>query len=215
MILAVGSAGVGKTAALRQYQASVPQTYMATITSASRSPMTMLQAVMRTVGKTEKRFSQSLQSVFEVACDRFREGSLLIVDEAQHLRDDAFDQLRALHDATGVGIALSGNAAVSSRIQGVTRQADFAQLFSRISQIGWYEKPDEGDVNILLNAWEVISAKDREFLMRLAAGPGALRTITQVLEQATLMARQEDEPRNLDHLKHAWSLHARAPARAA
>ena len=70
---------------------------------------------------------------------------LLIVDEAQHLSLRALETLRALHDATGAGLALMGNAVVYARLTGGRRAAEFAQLFSRVGKRVRLTQVEEGD----------------------------------------------------------------------
>jgi len=62
---------------------------------------------------------------------------VIVIDEAQHLKLPALEELRTLTDADsatgtpGNGVALIGNTEVYSRMMG-RQQAQFAQLFSRI-----------------------------------------------------------------------------------
>ncbi|EIR0837406.1 AAA family ATPase, partial [Salmonella enterica] len=55
---------------------------------------------------------------------------LVIVDEADHLAIDGLEQLRAIQDATGVGMVLIGNPQGLSR---ASRHNDLVRLFSRIA----------------------------------------------------------------------------------
>ncbi len=62
---------------------------------------------------------------------------VVIVDEAQHLKLPAIEELRSLSDpdiATGTpgnGVCLIGNSEVYDRIRGKA-QAEFAQIFTRV-----------------------------------------------------------------------------------
>ena len=211
MTVITGSAGVGKTSAARQYQANTPNVALATMGRHARSPSGMLREIQKAArGREPRGFGTNLQDMFETACDWWtgRQG-LIIADEAQHLQDDALETLRALHDAVGVGIALMGNATVVTRVDGGSRKAEFAQLYSRVSLRASYDRPDSADVELLLNAWEVKHPMERRFLQGLAAQPGCLRTLTQVMELATLTAERDDEERALSHIKYAWQAHGR------
>jgi DNA transposition AAA+ family ATPase len=211
MTVIVGAPGVGKTAAARQYQASTPNVALATMSRHCRAPSSMLREIMNAAhGRETRNFGTNLQDLFHVACDYWEgRGGLIITDETQNLQDDALELLRALHDAVGVGVAMMGNATVLTRVQGGARRAEFAQLYSRVSLSATYERPDAADVEVLLNAWNVAHPLERKFLEALAAQPGCLRTITQVLELATLTAQQGDEERTLEHIKYAWQAHGR------
>src|SRR5690606_34548793 len=121
----------------------------------------------------------------DMASDRLvNRRAVLVVDEAQFLEPLALEQLRALHDAIQLGVALSGNPTVLTQIHGGARRAEFAQLSRRVSMTHVYERPYPEDVEILCNAWGVTHPKQREFLTKLAMAPGegGVGTLTQTLK---------------------------------
>jgi DNA transposition AAA+ family ATPase len=202
MVAIVGNPGMSKTSTFRHYCRVTPNAFIATMNPATRAVQPMLQEVLRSSGAPGKAAVSS--TLFAILCERLKGArALIIVDEAQHLTDVALDQLRAIHDRLDCGIVLAGNATVLTRVQGAARQADFAQLSSRVSWSETYLKPHPEDVAILLEAWGVGHELEREFLAKVAAQPGALRLMTQVLKMATLAARAEDEARTLSHLRDA------------
>ena len=207
----VGTAGVGKTAAIKQFQSSTPNVVLSTMSRHARAPSAMLFEIMSSAhGRLSRSFGGNLQAHFHSACDFFDgRQALIVVDEAQHLLEESLEQLRALHDAVGVGVALAGNRTVLARVHGGAQAAAYAQLDSRISVVGVYDKPDAEDVAVLLSAWGITHPLERQFLERLAAQPGCLRTLTQVLELATLTAQQGEEERSLEHIKYAWQARPR------
>ncbi len=217
IVLIIGQPGVGKTASLKQYREATPNVIMAALSPMARSPSAMMIEILGAAdGRMERKFGASLQSLFHTLADRIADRrALIVLDDAQHASDLALEQLRALHDMTGVGVALAGNPTVLTRIQGVARQAAFAQLYSRVSLVGVYDKPDTEDLAIMFGAWGVTHALERRFLEGLAGQPGCLRTLTQVMELATLTAQQDEEERTLDHMKYAWHAHARQGVAAA
>lgn len=90
------------------------------------------------------------------------------------------------------------------RVQRGARTAAFAQLSSRVSWPAHYERPTEGDLDVILAAWEVTRESEKAFLKGVSAQGGGLRSVTQCLEMATLDSRATDEDRTLGHLKSAW-----------
>ncbi len=123
---------------------------------------------------------------------------LFLIDEAQHLSERALEEIRAIHDDTGVGVALVGNREVLTRIEGAGRTAAFAQLYSRVSIRHVFGQPETEDV---------ASTSERAMLRKVALKPGGggLRSLTKTLELATLLAQQAGEDRVLDHLEGAWA----------
>lgn len=217
IVVITGEAGVGKTAAIDQYAATGTNVIKATMSEGTTSPTSMLVELLRAMGSPGFRtggmggVQQLSYWVIERVEDRH---ALIVLDESQYLSDRALNQLRFIHDKCGVGLALAGNTEVMRRIRsgGGRGAAPFAQLHSRVSMPEHYGAPEQADIDIILEAWEVEHPKERAFLSKIAAQPGCLRQITMTLEAATLIARQSDEPRTLSHLQAAWSQQARKAA---
>jgi DNA transposition AAA+ family ATPase len=131
--------------------------------------------------------------------------ALLIVDEAQHLKLEAVEALRAIHDSTGVGLVLSGNESVYAKLTGGTRRAEFAQLFSRVGRRLRLDRPSPGDVAAILQAWRIEGIKERELCQQIASLPGGLRGLVNVLVDATTAAQAMGRAVDLKALRAAWS----------
>ena len=126
--------------------------------------------------------------------------ALLIVDEAQHLSSQALDQLRAFHDLAQCGIALLGNHSIFRRLEGGTRSADYAQLFSRVGMRLDRKKPHSDDIEALLDGWAIEDKSVRRVARAVARRPGALRAMTKVLRQAHLRANADGGPVSEAHM---------------
>lgn len=211
-VIAVGTAGIGKTATIDQYCATTPNAFKATMSPATKSVSAMLLEILMALGVTT-RTTGSRQVLTHIIQDRLTDvPALLVIDEAQHLDDEALEQLRAIFDKLPMfGVLLSGNPEVLTRIQGGSRQAAFAQLYSRVSYPHVYIRPEEEDVDVILAAWGVTHAKEIEFCRKVASLPGCLRSITMTLELATLVSSGADEARCLTHIQDAWAQHSRQP----
>lgn len=205
-VVVVGDPGTGKTAACDQFAAAVPNVWKVTISPVCGRLNAMLLTINRALGGPQLGGSGHLLSGNIRDVMRRRPG-VLIIDEAQHLEQPSLEELRAIHDETRVGLALVGNREVLTRLEGNARSAAFAQLYSRASLRLILPRPEEQDIGLLLDAWSVEHPKQREFLRGLALKPGSggLRSLTHTLEYATIAAQATDEPRELDHLKDAWS----------
>lgn len=106
--LIIGGSGVGKTAALKRIKASTPLCVMISASTAKRTVKGLLmdigEAVHRWVGE------RSTAETFNRTADALRVCKLLIVDEIHKYvgREDCFEVLRDLYDATDVPQLWSG-----------------------------------------------------------------------------------------------------------
>jgi DNA transposition AAA+ family ATPase len=194
-------AGVGKTTTAEEYKRTRPNVYLATMRPTTSGTHTMLAEIAEVMG-IEERSANKLSR----AIGRKVQGSnaLLIIDEAQHLQSSALDELRSLHDAWKVGIALVGNQTVYTRLEGQGRQSSLAQLFSRVGMRLTQSKPRTEDVTTLVGAWGVSDPKMIKTLQAIAGKPGALRGVSKTLRLATMVANGGDGPLSDAHLRGAW-----------
>jgi DNA transposition AAA+ family ATPase len=187
--VAYGGAGLGKTTACERYRDSNPSVWIATMEPASSGVVTCLQVVAEALGLAVGGGALSLSRAI---AKRVRGTSgLLVIDEAQHLSVAALDQLRAIHDATGVGIALVGNDGVYSRMAGGRNSVQLDRLFSRIGKRLSLRQSSEADVKALVKAWGITDAKCMPTIMEIARRPGALRGLTKTLRLASMQAAAE------------------------
>lgn len=205
LVMIVTGAGVGKSQTAENFQVNNAGVFIATMTPSTSGIMPMQQRVLKALG--EKHTVGSPAALSEMICDVLakRKHGLLIVDEAQHLSIKALEEIRSWYDATGCGIALMGNERVQQSIDGVSRAADFAQLFSRIGLRLVRTTAAPGDAEALAAAWKVSDPGMVEFLRQIAARPGALRGATFALEVAHMLAVAQGSSVNLLHLKKAWA----------
>lgn len=185
MAVISGGAGVGKTTALLRYQSTAPNVWIVTARPSIASLRPFQEEVMCALGISERIARRRA-----AACiGRMRDtGGLLAIDEAQHLAVETLDELRSLHDAAGIGIALIGNETVYSRLEGQGRTPQFAQLFSRIGRRTRRPNPLKADIAALVNAWGVTDAAQRRLLAVIGSKPGGLRNIRMTMMQAHLLA---------------------------
>lgn len=203
LVVVAGGAGIGKTTACQHYAGKNPNVWLATMQPTTASTHTMLLAVAEAVGVAEKSASRLAPAIGARVGDR---DGLLIVDEAQHLRAPALDQLRSLHDLHGVGIALIGNESVYARLEGGEgRRPEFAQLYSRVGMRFTRPKPYGADICELIRAWGVEDAAAVRLLQIVAEKPGALRGLTKTLRLASMLATGAGEALGVTHVQAAWT----------
>lgn len=114
---------------------------------------------------------------------------VIVVDEAQHLKLPAIEELRSLSDpdivtgTPGNGVCLIGNSEVYDRIKGKA-QAEFAQMFTRVKMPRHYlaSRITVEDIHKLFPALE--GEKELEFLLGIARSVYGIRTAQSVYENA-------------------------------
>lgn len=202
--LIYGGAGLGKTCTARRYQEENPNVWIATMTPAMNTVAAALERISFAVGLPEAQPS-AVKTENAIVARLEDTGGLLIVDEAQHLPVSGLDAIRSIHDATAVGLALMGNASVYARITGGSRQAHFAQLFSRVGYRVPLVTASVGDVETIVAAWGVQGSKARNLCLDIAKQAGALRGLTKVLRLASMMLGEGDQELTFEHIQTAWA----------
>lgn len=180
LVCIYGGPGVGKTRSIGHFAGQYAHVWTVTATPSSSTVVPALEEIAEAVGVTDA--SGGARRIQRAIRQRIRGlGGLLIIDEAQHLRPAALEEIRALHDATGVGLAFVGNVSVFSRLAG-GKQASFAQLFSRIGLRLYLEAPVAADVaKLAKDRWNVTDRQVLELLGHVASQPGALRLVVKAL----------------------------------
>lgn len=110
----VGDSGIGKTRAVNQYASMYPSdTIVVTASSGNGNALSMLNEIGAQLGIPEMRRIDKLE---KAVISRLHDGMLIIIDEAQHLRFRAADELRQIADHftdndETVGVCFVGNPA--------------------------------------------------------------------------------------------------------
>ena len=202
LVVITGAAGVGKTTAALHYRLRATNTWIITAEPCLRTPRALLDVIADQLGVTA---SGSSHRVSQAVVARMRgTRGLLIVDEAQHLATDLLDQLRTIHDLAEIGVALVGNERVHSRIEGGSRSPDFAQLFSRVGMRATRARPARGDIDAILDGWQVTDAGARKLLAVVGRKPGALRGMVKTLRIALMQATAGGEALAGGHVQLAY-----------
>ncbi|WP_448660328.1 AAA family ATPase [Sphingomonas sp. CJ99] len=205
IVVAAMGAGLGKTKTAQQFQGYFPNVFRATMSPSTAGVNNMQIELLEALGEpnavgTPQKLSRRIR-------DRVKDLSnpVIILDEAQHLSEKSIEEARSWHDMTGVGIALFGNIGVMQRIEGGSRKAAFAQLYSRIGMRLVRTTALQGDADALAAAWGVGGAKELAEIRKVCALPGGLRGATHMMELATMIAASEQSPLAVDHLQDAWA----------
>lgn len=133
------------------------------------------------------------------------------MDEAQHLGLQAFEQLRALHDEYGIGLAFVGNEAIHSVLAGGRNGSEHAQLSSRFGFRVVQRGVADEDVQIVLDGWEIEGEAERKYLGTIAARAGALRVMGKVIRLAWMLAQPTGQRPTVVHMRAAYEQQTRSP----
>lgn len=181
MVAIYGGPGVGKTSAIKRYMQLYPGCgWHATIRPGTSGLVSALQQVGDAVGVGDtsggaRQLGNAIQSQVADTC------GVIIIDEAQHLTMAAVEEIRAIHDATDIGIAFVGNETSYARLVGGTRAAHYAQIHSRLALRLRLAKPTPRDVRQIAALQGVTDKHALAFLERLSQKPGALRIVVKCM----------------------------------
>jgi len=205
MVEIIGVPGSSKTTSARRYQERNPNVWLSTMAPHAAGVVPALEEVaealgLRDVGGGARGLSRAIRRRINGS------GGLLIVDEAQHLSLQSLEEIRSIHDANGMGLALMGSEHLHGRLTGGTRAPQLAQLFSRIGMKVHLRKVMRGDVEALCSAWGIADKEARGYVEQVALKPGALRQATKVVRLAAARAKATNAPVTVDLLQAAWSL---------
>lgn len=136
MVILHGDAGIGKTKGAEKFIRDNPTAAVyIQATPASGTLGNMLKLLARALRVPESR--NKLELLLSIREKLEGTNKVIIIDEAQHLKLNALEEIRTLSDPNsltgqkGTGICLIGNTQVYTRMLG-KQEAQFAQLFSRI-----------------------------------------------------------------------------------
>lgn len=198
----VGEPGVGKTSAAMHYQAQTRNVWMITGEKCATTPGALLMDLAEAVGLGS--VDRELKRISRAIVRKVRDtGGLIVADEAQNWSSDALDQLRTIHDLSGLGVVMIGNPTIYARLEGGTKRANFAQLYSRLGMRVTRPRATKADVDALLDAWALTDTACRDLCHVAAGRGGALRSMTKALRQGFLRADAEGEELAEKHLRAA------------
>jgi DNA transposition AAA+ family ATPase len=202
MVEVYGLPGTSKTFTARHYRDENPNVWIATIVPDCAATQPALDEIAETVGAGVGLGLGTRKLARNICAKIEKTRGLLIVDEAQHLTITALEEIRSLHDRTGIGLALMGSIVLHSRLTAGSRAEHMAQLFSRIGVRLSIRQPSAGDIGAILDAWKVRGAEERAYLGEIGVKAGALRVMTKAIRLA--FATADDGHPTLEDFQAAW-----------
>lgn len=203
MVMITIGAGMGKTAACRNYATTRPHVFHATVSPHTKTVHGMLVELAAELDVREHNPAKLTRAIGSKLA-RIGGGTLLIVDEAQNLVDDAINQLRHFMDIYQCGIALVGNEEVYSRFGKSNGGPSYAQLKRRIGKRLKRSQPYLDDVRTYIAAWGITDEDSIRFLSGVGMKGGAFGQIEKTVKLAFMQAIGANEVLALKHLQSAW-----------
>lgn len=207
IVTAYGAAGAGKTATAEHFCESTTNAFIATITPSTGGLRDALVEVALAVGIQMKYMPRSKANIHRMICSELGGGNeVIILDDAQNLSVQAFDELRCIHDKTGVALVFLGNEEVYTRIagNGGKRAAYLDRLFSRVGKKMHVKACTNDDADVLAEAWGVHDKAATKLLRHIATKPGGLRQLTKTMKLAATHALAAGRSLNKDDIQMAW-----------
>jgi DNA transposition AAA+ family ATPase len=197
------SAGMGKTQSCRAYCNRTPHAYLVTMSPHTKTVHGMLVEIAAALGVTQHNPAKLHRAIGE-RLQRNGRKTLLIVDEAQNLVDQAVDQLRSFLDINECGIALVGNDEIYDRFKNRSDGPSYAQIKRRFGKRLRRTHPYPEDIGALIDAWGITDDGARRLLTGIGNKPGALGQIDKTLKLAAMAASGEQAAISEQHIRAAW-----------
>ena len=199
----VAAPGTGKTATLTHYSAENPDAiYCVMNPSTRRSAGSALRSVCQALGAVAAGSHDGMLETIRYDFER-RGDTVLLIDEAQFLGDEALDMLRCIYDESGTPIVFAGNRWLRDRVD-ASFDSSFAQFSSRVGPKLEIEKTTPADVDALAEWGGVTDAKAKAWLRKRCAGVGGLRVAGRLMKAARVEAGEGKV--RLIHLQQAVEL---------
>jgi len=177
----VGPNGIGKTLAVDYYLQRNPAAIKITANEAYRSTKAFLLQIWKATRRGE--FKGTTDALFDEVEKRLKGyDTIIIVDQAHKLSQDAIGVCQAVYDATGVPFAFVGTSDMNEKLN------RNGELISRLSVNRHLKlKPDTKDVQAICQQYGVY---ERELInmMKLKAQSGGLRIVSRTLAKARDLA---------------------------
>jgi len=204
LVMGAIAAGMGKSTVARHYCETQPHSFLVTVSPHTRTVHAMLHAIARKIG-VRQRDSTGLSYSIGDRLRRKGAGTLLIVDEAQNLVNDAVNEVRHFVDIYECGVAILGNTETYTRFTPTTADdPTFAQLRSRFFKRMRRDMPSSSDLGLFIKACGITAEDQVRFLTGVGMKPGAFRQVDMTVKLAKMKALGEGHDVTLADLKAAW-----------
>ena len=183
MVVITGRAGYGKTKAVRQYVENHENVIFITY-----NPTVNTHKLMMEIGKKiGVSIRNDAYSIFKRIVAQIKNTPrMIIIDEAQQMSYRPLETIRAIHDETGVGVALIGANSLIDNLTSRIKETD--QLWSRVRIKRQLKPLTASDAKMILQQ-HIVDIEDSLVKYMLESSSGNARQMTNALMVAMTMAR--------------------------
>ena len=150
MVVLAGQSGIGKTMALRKYSLENKSVIYIAANSASGMQTTIYRiaqlAGTSVVGDTSIRAERIIGALKGT-------NKVIIVDEADHLKLNAIEMIRYIHDQAGIGVVLSGwQEMIHTITGGGSGEGKYSRIYTRCGAIESLRPISKKDARLIVEA---------------------------------------------------------------
>lgn len=196
----VGTAGSGKTTAMKHYADEHNGVIYVQADATKKSPRAVLNLISKAMGvKPCGTASDTLDKLID---ELMGTGRVIIIDEAQHLTERSFDTLRAINDRACVGLVYAGTPDIISRMYG-KHEAELDQVHSRIGYVCKLNNRYKlEDIEAVFADFKLNKTIIKQ-LYNISSRKGGLRLTINLFKFANDLAVTAEEPLDLKHIEYA------------
>lgn len=205
MVIITYAAGMGKTEVCRHFKATRPHVYHATLNPNTRTVHGMLVELAAELDVQEHNPAKLTRAIGR-KLERIGGGTLLIIDEAQNMVDEAINTVRHFLDIQRCGVALVGNEEIYGRFAKDKKDGpSYAQLKRRMGLRLRLSRPYKEDLLSYIAAWGLLEDRAVEKLLGIGLKGGAFGQIDRTMKLATMLAMGSGADQvTVDHIDAAW-----------
>lgn len=196
----VGTAGSGKTTAMKHFADEHNGVLYVQADATKKSPRAALRLIAKAMGvKTCSTASDTLDKLIEELTGT---GKVIIIDEAQHLTERSFDTLRAINDRACVGLIYAGTPDIIARMYG-RHEAELDQVHSRIGYVCKLNNRYKlEDIENVFSEFKLNKTIIKQ-LYNISSRKGGLRLAINLFKFANDLAVTAEEPLDIKHIEYA------------
>jgi len=208
MVAGIGESGTGKTFFARKIVRKHPNTTLITADPCKRSITRVVRLIQTNIRSSGEGCTDD---ILRGIIDNLKESSqFLIFDESHFLSWDGMEIVRAIWDATGIGIMFLAQPRFYIQMRG-RNSYRWDQIISRIMIARNLNSITRDDIKLI--AYSIHAKLTRScitYLHEIAQKTGRLRVVTSLLKQAHEISERNKTPLTVDLLKdvrklmHIW-----------
>lgn len=199
--------GMGKTSIIRRVVRTRPHAYVVTANPLTRTVPALIRAIAEAVG-IQATHPTKFPGLIGEKLQRNGRQTLLMIDEAQNLDDQAVNMVRHFLDINECGIAFLGNEELHKRWGATAPREGYGQVHSRFDYRVRRLKPTRGDVDQFIAAWGLQDPEVVELLRYIGRKPGSLRQIAKTIKIAGTRALPDGRQIDAADIRRAWEQRA-------